>query len=169
MARPLTPPATDVELRAAWRLGDAALEADAIAFWQRLGLLPPDVSPAARAKELVALAYRDGAVAGLMTATVQHIDAVRARLAMIRAAVDPAQRQTHVVMALLLFARQTLADWSRDHPAQKVAGLGAVLESRELELRQRQAFWPQSKLGLAGYTADGRQFRISWFEDFELD
>lgn len=169
MARPLTPAATDVDLRAAWRLGDPALEADAIAFWERLGLLPPDVSPAARAKELVALAYRGGAVAGVMTAKVQQVDAVRARLAMIRAAVDPAQRQTHVVMALVLFARQTLADWSRDHPEEKLAGLGAVLESRELEARQRQAFWPQSKLGLAGYTADGRQFRISWFEDFELD
>lgn len=169
MARPLTPAATDIDLRAVWRVTTPAIEADAIAFWQRLSLLPPDVDPAKRAKELAAVAYRDGELVGVMTAALQQVDAVRARLAMIRAAVDPAHRQTHVVMALLLCARATIERWSYTHPEEKVAGLGAILQSRDLVERQRQPFWPQSRLGLAGYTADGSQFRISWFDDFVLD
>jgi len=35
-----------LDVRIAWRRDDAALEADAIAFWERLGVLPADVAPA---------------------------------------------------------------------------------------------------------------------------
>lgn len=169
MARPLTPAATDIDLRAVWRVTTPAIEADAIAFWQRHGLLAPDVDPAKRAKELAAVAYRDGELVGVMTAALQRVEAVRARLAMIRAAVDPAHRHTHVVMALLLCTRATIERWSYAHAEERVAGLGAIIQSSDLAERQRQPFWPQSRLGLAGYTADGSQFRISWFDDFVLD
>ena len=36
-------------LRPAWRPEDPRIEADAIAFWTRLGILPPGVAPAQRA------------------------------------------------------------------------------------------------------------------------
>jgi hypothetical protein len=169
MARPLTPAATDIDLRAVWRVTTPRIEADAVDFWERLGLLPPDVDPAERARQLAAVAYRDGALIGVMTAALERVEPVRARLAMIRAAVDPEHRRTHVVMALLLATRSTIERWSQAHPEERIAGLGAVIESGELAERQRQPFWPQSRLGLAGYTADGRQFRISWFDDFVLD
>ncbi|WP_395613008.1 hypothetical protein [Allosphingosinicella sp.] len=159
----------DFELRPAWRLGDARIEADAIAFWTRLGILPADVTPEERAKELVAVAYKDDRIAGVHTARIERVEQVRTRLAMLRSAVDPDHRRTHVSMALTLYSRALLARWSREHPDERLGGLGAILESQQLAERGAQPFWPQTRFILAGYLADGRQLRISWFEDFRVD
>ena len=157
------------ELRPAWRLDDARVEADAIAFWRRLAVLPPDIAPEQRARDLIAVAYRDDRIVGVHTATIERVEQVRVRLAMLRSAVDPDYRRTHVSMALTLYSRALLERWSRDNPHERLAGLGAVLESEQLAARGREPWWPQTRFILAGFLPDGRQLRISWFEDFRVD
>lgn len=157
------------ELRPAWRLEDPRIEADAIAFWTRLGILPPGVAPAKRAKELVAVVYKDDAVVGVQTAVIEKVEQVRARLAMIRGAVDPAHRRRHVATALTLYSRALLQAWSREHPDEQLGGLGALVGGEQLAERAKQGFWPQTRFILAGFRPDGRQLRISWFEDFLLE
>src|SRR5262245_54430650 len=88
------------ELRPAWRLRDSQIEADAIEFWTRLKLLPRDVRPLDRAKELIAVVYKDDQIVGVHTATIERVKQVRARLAMLRSAVDPEFRRTHISWAL---------------------------------------------------------------------
>lgn len=161
--------ASGYDLRPAWRRGDAGIEADAIAFWRRLGILPPDVAPEERARELVAAAYKDGRVVAVSTATLGRLEQVRARLAMLRGAVDPDHRRSRLGFALLLYTRELIERWSMDNPAERVAGLGAIIESPDLVARQKEPFWPMSRFGVVGYTPDGRQVRVSWFEDFRLD
>lgn len=161
--------AAGYDLRPAWRLDDPQIEADAIEFWQRLDILPPDVAPEQRAKELTAVAYQDGRIVGVHTAVLARLEQVRARLAMIRSAVDPEHRRSHVSLALSIVTRDLLASWSIEHPEEKLAGLGAVIEGPNLFPRAREPFWPQTRFGVVGYTADGRQIRVSWFEDFRLD
>lgn len=163
------PAAPEFDIRPAWRLGDAAIEADAIAFWKRLGLLPPDVPPAARAKELAAVAYRDGQLAGVMTAAIQRIDFLRARFAMIRGAIDPAWRRSYAVSALGGASRDLIERWAETHPEERVAGIGAVVETRQFDAFQKKPVWPNTRLAVAGYTPDGRQIRIAWFDHFRLD
>lgn len=157
------------ELRPAWRLDDARIEADAIAFWNRLDILPPGVSAEQRAKELIAVVYKDEQIVGVHTARIERVAQVRARLAMLRSAVDPDHRRTHVSMALTLYSRALLERWSAENPHERLAGLGAILESQQLAERGKQPYWPQTRFILAGILPDGRQFRVSWFEDFRLD
>ncbi|HYD13245.1 MAG TPA: hypothetical protein VEC11_10395 [Allosphingosinicella sp.] len=157
------------ELRPAWRLRNPRIEADAIAFWRRLELLPPDVAPGQRAAELVAVAYRGERLAGVQTAAIEPVEQVRARLAMLRGAVDPDFRRSHVALALTLYSRDLLERWSRDNPGERIAGLGACVEGEELAERSRQPYWPQTRFILAGYGPDGRQLRISWFDDYRTD
>ena len=157
------------ELRPAWRLNDAQIEADAVAFWNRLGILPAGVTPEERAKELIAVVYKDDRIVGVHSARIERVEQVRARLAMLRSAVDPEFRRTHVSMALTLYSRALLERWSRDNPHERLAGLGAILESQQLAERGKQPYWPQTRFILAGFLQDGRQFRISWFEDFRLE
>ena len=159
----------DLELRPAWRRGDQTIEADAIAFWRRLGILPPGVEPQARAKELVAVAYKDDRLVAVTTATLKRLDFLRARFAMLRGAVDPAHRRTRTGWALGLYTRDLMEQWSYDHPDERVAGLAAIIEAPELVALERQPFWPTTKFGLVGYTEAGRQIRVSWFEQFRLD
>jgi hypothetical protein len=160
--------AADVDFRPAWKRSDAKIEADAIAFWDRLDILPEGVSAAQRAKELVLVAYRGDQIVGVVTAELGILPQVRERLAMLRGAVDPEFRRTHVGFAMLLGARKTLESWSSEHPDERLAGLGAIVESPDLLARQAQPFWPLSKFGVVGFLADGRQVRVSWFENFRL-
>jgi hypothetical protein len=157
------------DLRPAWRLDDAQIEADAMEFWRRLGILPSDVRPEDRAKELGAVAYHDGRMVGVATAALGRLEQVRVRLAMLRGAVDPEHRRSHLAQALALYTRVLVERWSMDHPEEKVAGLGAIVESPDLIARQKQPFWPITRFGLVGFTPDGRQIRVSWFADFRLD
>ena len=157
------------DLQPAWRLGDRQIEADAVAFWNRLGILPAEVKAEERARELAAVAYHDGRIVGVQTAVPARLDIVRARLAMVRSAVDPEHRRSHVGMALAVFARDLLEQWSKDHPEERLAGLGAVIEGPNLFERAREPFWPQTRFGVVGYMPDGRQIRVSWFEHHRLD
>ena len=157
------------EFRPAWRLNDPEVERDAIHFWNRLGILPQGVAPEQRAKELMAVAYKDGLVVGVQTATLGRLPQVRARLAMIRSAVDPDHRRFYLSRALTIFSKNLLQRWSAEHPEERLAGFGALIESKELAAYGKKPYWPESQFILAGFTPDGRQIRISWFEDFLLD
>jgi hypothetical protein len=168
---PSAPPvaAPDIDFRPAWLLGDPVIEADAIAFWKRLGILPVKVTPEQRARELVLVAYRGGRIVGLVTAELGVLPQVRARMAMLRGAVDPELRRSHVGYKMLLAAPRLLETWSAENPHERLAGIGGILESEQLRAAQSQPYWPISRFGLVGFTPDGRQIRVAWFEDFRLD
>jgi hypothetical protein len=157
------------DYRPAWRLNDPEIERDAIHFWNRLAILPQGVAPEQRAKELMAVAYKEGQIVGVQTAQLGVLPQVRARLAMIRNAVDPDFRRSYVSRALTLYSRDLLQRWSVEHPEERLAGFGATIESRELADYGKRPYWPETQFILAGFTPDGRQIRISWFEDFRLD
>jgi GNAT superfamily N-acetyltransferase len=166
LARRLAP---DYDLRPAWRLGDPGIHADAAEFWRRLDLLPPGISPEERAKELVAVAYKDGQIVGVTTAQIGLLEQVRARTAMLRGAVDPAHRRFHVGRALLLYAWEILEAWAIAHPDEKLAGISGVVEAHELREAQRQPFGPMLGFGVIGFTPDGCQIRLAWFDHFRFD
>ncbi|MGZ8348566.1 MAG: hypothetical protein ACXWU2_00950 [Allosphingosinicella sp.] len=159
----------EFDYRPAWRRDDPQIAADAIDFWNRLGILPPDVAPEVRARELVGVAYRDRRLVAVTTATLARLEFLRARFAMLRAAVDPQYRRSRAAWGLALYTRELLEQWSYEHPEERVAGLGAIIEAPELVARQKEPFWPTTRLGLVGHTTDGRQIRVSWFENFRLD
>jgi len=151
------------DFRPAWRLEDAAIERDAIDFWTRT-----DVTPQERARELVAVAYKEGRIVGVITAKLGRLAQVRARLAFLRSAVDLEHRRSHIGLVLYLYVRDLLERWSAEHPEERLAGLGAFIESKELAERSRRGNGP-TRMGLIGFTPDGRQIRVCWFREFRLD
>lgn len=157
------------ELRPAWQRNDPRIEADAAAFWNRLEILPQGVDPAQRARQLVAVVYKDEEIVGVMTATIERVEQVRTRLAMIRSAVDPGHRRAQILRALTWYSRALLERWSRDHPHERLGGLGGIIESEQLAELAKQPNLAPSGFILAGFLPDGRQLRISWFEDFRVD
>jgi hypothetical protein len=62
-----------------------------------------------------------------------------------------------------------LEGWAAGHPEERVGGFGGIIESNELRAAQNLPYWAQWRYGLIGFTPDGRQIRLSWFEDFRLD
>ena len=151
------------DIRPAWRLDDPAIARDAIAFWKRVQILPPGVRPEDRVSELVAVAYRKSAVIGVATAQLTAIKTLHGRFAAYRCAVDPAHRRQGLALALTLFSRDLIEQWSLDHPEEKVLGLAAVVENPDLADRLREPVWPRLRLNLAHFLPDGRQLRVAWF------
>jgi hypothetical protein len=165
-ARALAP---DYDIHSAWRRDNRQFESDAIDFWNRLGILPSDVSPEERAKELAAVAYKDGRMVAVTTIRLAQVKQVRARLGMLRAATDPEHRRGHAAQALSVFTRAILERWAMEHPEEKVAGMGAVIQSEGLRGREKEPVWPTTLLTLIGWTGKDQQLRVTWFEDARLD
>ena len=163
------PPRDGFDVRPAWRRDDPQIEADAVAFWKRIGILPPGVSPEARAKELIAVAYCDGKVVAVATAVIEWNETLRARFAVIRGATEPAYRRSHAQLALAVPSRRALEAWALAHPEEKLAGGLAFVEAAEWGEFTRLPVWPESELMLVGYTADGKQARAAWFDHFRFD
>ena len=159
-----------LSIQPAWQRGDRQVERDAIAFWHRLGLLPIDVAPADRAKELAAAAYDEaGKLVGVSTIFLAPYEPLRRRFAWYRCAVDPDHRRALTSTSLTVFTRDLIERWSAEHREEKVLGLGAVIDSRALAARQKDPLWANTRLNLVGHTGDGRQVRIAWFAHAEVE
>jgi hypothetical protein len=159
----------EFQVRIAWRRDDAATEADAIAFWNRIGVLPKGVDPAERAKELIAAAYKDGRLIAVATAAIEHIEFLGVRMAVLRGATDPAHRRGHAQLALAVPSHDALRDWALAHPEERLAGAIAFVAAAEWGDFTRLPVWPESELEVAGYTADNQQIRVRWFDHYRLD
>lgn len=157
------------EIRVGWRREDAKLEADAIALWKRTGILPADVAPEERARELVAGAYKGGRLISLCTAVVEHIPFLRARLIVLRSMTDPDQRRSNGQFALFSPVRKTLEEWALAHPEEKAAGAIGFVEPGAWGDFDRLPVWPIWPLTVVAYTHDGKQVRACWFDHFRLD
>jgi hypothetical protein len=159
------------EYRPAWRRDDPGLERDAVAFWRRLGILPPVVSPEARAKELVCVAYLDGEVAAVATATLEVLPFLRARAALYRSATDPEKRRRWLVAQIAAESVTILEDWAAANPQEAVKGMAIVLENPFLAQVKQLPVWRYRHvaLGLVGYSPEGHQIRMNWFRHARLD
>lgn len=152
-----------ITFRTAWRKADPALERDARAFWESIRL-PRGVDPERRAQELCAVAYRDNQPVGVSTATIEMIERFRCRMAVYRCAVKIGLRRTPLSWTITEYSRDVLERWSLENPSEKVMGLMAVIQSRELILRYPEVVMPAANLVFVGFAPAGFPIRVSWFK-----
>jgi hypothetical protein len=138
-----------------------------MALWHRLGAVPPEVA-SDRVKELCAVAYGDGALAGVTTVVLGQMPQLGCRFAFFRCLVAPEYREQEIARKLTVYSRDLLAEWSSNHPDERVLGMAAIVQSPQLDALSRLPVWPASKLTLMGYTESGLQIRIVWFDHARL-
>jgi hypothetical protein len=153
----------NLDLRPAWRRNDPEIEHEAVEFWTRMANLPADVSAEKRARELAAVAYRDGRLVGVATAVIAPVEALRCKFAFYRCAVAEEERRSLASTALTVFTRDLIERWSAENPDEGVLGLAAIIESSALQQRQRDPLWTNSGLNLVAFTSKGKQLRVAWF------
>lgn len=157
------------DIRAAWRRDDPQIEADAIAMWTQLGILPSDVKPEDRAKQIVAAAYCGDRLAALATAVVEQIDWLGARMLVLRGMTAPEFRRSHAQVALSLPVKEILETWAAAHPGERIGGVIGYVERGLWGDLSRMPVTPPWPLTLIAYTHDGQQVRAAWFDHFRLD
>jgi hypothetical protein len=156
------------DVRIAWQRNDPRIEADAIEMWTRLGILPEEVKPEDRAKQLVAAAYGGDRIAAVATAVVERIDFLRARFLVLRSMTAPEFRRTHAQIALARPAMTLLEDWARANPEEKIAGMIAFVEPGAWGEAARMPRGPYFGWTLVAYTHDGKQVRVVWFDHYQV-
>jgi hypothetical protein len=159
----------EFDVRIAWRRDDPRIEADAIAMWTRLGVLPKDVTPQARAKQLVAAAYSGDRIAAVCTGVIEPIPLLRARFLVMRSFTHPDFRRTHAQVALALPVKALLEDWARAHPEEQVAGVIGFIEPGAWGEFARMPVSPFWAWTLVAYTHDGHQVRVVWFDHYRVE
>ena len=157
------------DVRIAWQRDDPAIEADAIEMWTRLGILPSEVQPEDRAKQLVAAAYSEGRIVAVATGVAEHIDFLHARFLAMRSMTAPEFRRTHAQIALALPTMTMLEEWAKANPQEQIAGLIAFVEPGAWGEAARMPRGPHFGWTLVGYTDEGRQIRVIWFDHYRLE
>lgn len=154
----------------AWLKDDWKVEADAKAFWEKLGLISAEERER-RVKEICAAGYVDGRLAVISTVTLNIVPQVRARMGMYRCAVDPEFRRQDLAERISGYTRRVLEMWSEENPQEKVLGYGAIIQAPELMRKGLEPIWYDwgTDLVLCGYTQRGEQIRIGWFRHTKLE
>jgi hypothetical protein len=152
------------EFRNAWRKDDGKVEADAIALWQRLNILPQGVSPQARAKELCVAAYDSDRLAAITTATIDTLQVVRAKMLFLRALVAPEYRSRKVVVPLTLRTHEALSQYALDNPQMRLGGTVAIVTSTPGIYKPVGS----ADMVLIGYTARNEPVTLRWFDHYRL-
>ncbi len=156
---------SDVELRPAWRRGDAKVARDVVAFWEKNNLLGEVGRIEDRLAELAAVGYDGDTLCATATAYITHVDFVNCKLAMFRCAVSPEKRRSRISTVITAYTRELLEKWSAEHPEEGVLGMGSVTQARELLDREpARMFLRSTRLGFVGWTREGHPLRIAWFE-----
>ena len=158
------PEADDIRFVDVWRRADAKVAAEAVAFWKGLDALPPGIPAEERAKELCTVAYRGGELIGVSTMVLDMLPQLKARFGFFRCLVAPDYRRQGLAYRFGVHCRNLLADWSKRHPEEKVLGMATIVESSALDEFSKAPVWQSpgvNGLGLIGYTAKGRQIRVS--------
>jgi hypothetical protein len=165
----LSAESASVVVRDAWRRDDPDLERDAIAFWERLGILPPGTTAEARAKELCCVIYLDGEAGAVGTVTLEVVRMVRARMGMVRVAVGTTQREQGLAIRIVNECKAILERWSIERPEEKLMGIGAVIQAQGRDHWKNRPKWQPTGLDLIGHTPTGDQVRVAWFDHARLD
>lgn len=159
---------SSVEVFGAWRKNDPKFEKDAIALWQRLGVIPPDQQAERRAKQLTAVAYLGDELVGATTAFIDDLPALNTKGAINRILISPEHRGMGILSKLMGTAFQELESWAAAHPEEGVSCLAGVRQDSSDDPLVNRPFNSASGTTLIGYTDSGKQIRIRWFGHYRV-
>jgi hypothetical protein len=158
-----------VKMSPAWQRNDTSIIKDATDFWLKLRVLPAGVAVEQRAQELCAAAYVGSEIVGVSTIALRHSPTLRCRLGFFRCLVSPTHSDRRLARRLTIYSRELLEQWSRENPGEKVLGMAAILENANFDLLATRPIWHAADLRLIGYTPNGQQIRLTWFDHARLE
>jgi hypothetical protein len=155
---------SNIEFRDVWRKDDKQAEADVVALWNRLGILPKDVDPYQRAKEICVLAYEGGKLLAVTTVTIDMLQVVRTKMAFFRALVDDERRSQKVLVPLTYAMHQAMERYATAHPELKIGGTAAVVSAPNTIYKPIGS----AEMILIGYTQRNEPVLLRWFDGYRF-
>jgi len=159
-----------IKLVAAWKRNDAQAIKDATDFWLNSRVLSREMIEQ-RLPELCSVAYVGEEVVAVSTIELRRSPLLRCRLGFFRCMVSPAFANRRMPRRLTVHARDQLQNWSKENPNEKVLGMAAILENPSFDNLAKRVIWRSRAfdIWLIGYTQQGQQIRLTWFDHARLD
>jgi len=161
--------ADDITFKPAWRRDDPEIIAGAKRLWAQMGI--PEQLTAHREKELCATAYRGDEIAAVATAEIFHFPQMRNKFFAYRCLVSPQFRKKNLSWQITAYSFELLHEWCKQNAQEKILGFLLVIETDKFAVPQRKPV--RENLGMTlnfvGYTPEGHQMRVIWFDDAELE
>ena len=155
---------SNIEFRDVWRKDDKQAEADAVALWQRMGVLPKGVNADARAKEICVAAYEGNELIAITTATIDMLQVVRTKMAFCRALVSDNHRSQKVVVPLTYAMHQALERYAIASPDLRIGGTVAVVSAPNTIYKPVGS----AEMILVGYTSRNEPVLLRWFNSYRF-
>jgi len=156
-------------LETVWQLEKPQLVDSVKDFWIGQGI-PPAVT-IGRAGQICAVATEVDSIVAVSTATPYYHQHMRNKFFVYRCMVAPAARQQNLAWKISSYSLKILQDWSERNPQEKVLGLIICVETDKFTaglrrpVREKYGF----NMHFVGYSANGQQLRVVWFDHAELD
>lgn len=168
----------ETEFISAWQGSSERVTDDAIALWRRLNILPKEVTPEARASELLYGAYINGDLASVATVELFVNNNLEGRkFALTRYLTAPEFREKDLFTQGALFGHNWLQAWSKENPEADLSGSMWTWTSKdEIYARKAPPYFPRHKEDrdlwprciLTGWTGSGVGIWTWWFDHIRV-
>lgn len=155
---------TEFRFVTAWKKRDPKIEADVLAVWRAHNILPAHANVEERLKQLCVIAYAGEEVAGISSVEMAIYPPLRRVFGFFRAFTLPQFGRQDIARGLAVHCRDVLRDWSLAHPEREISGMMAIYQAQGMGRRPVGV----SGLTLIGYTPEGYQVRLKWFDHIRL-
>jgi hypothetical protein len=155
---------SEIEYKNAWQKSDPKLIEDAVSLWNAHNVMTRGIDPADRVSEICALAYFDAEPIGVATINIRRFGQVRSNIAFARCFVTPDHREKDAARWLMVRCKEYVGAWSKENQELGVRGMAVVVQSPKLVPIARDPVWENTLLGLVGFTKEGDQVRLTWFD-----
>ncbi len=161
--------ADDITFKPAWQLHDSQITGDVKRLWAEQGI--PEALTKGRESEICAAAYGGDEIAAVATAEIFYFPPMRSKFFVYRCLVSPSFRKRNLSWRISEYSFKILHEWCGQNRQEKILGLMMVIETDKFAVPQRKPIRHDfgMTLNFAGYTPEGHQIRIVWFDDAELD
>ncbi len=158
-----------LEITSVWNKVTPELEAELTAFWLENKAMVDAGKAAGRAAQVVCIARgEDGKLAGVSTAYPRIVPLLRQPMYYYRNYLSKDYRGKELSIPFLQKSREVLQEYCLAMPKPLCIGIILSIENQRLAAHYNSAHWPRTGFTFIGYSADGHQLRVSYFDGVRL-
>lgn len=158
-----------LEITPVWQKVTPELETELAEFWLENKALLDPAKATDRAAQVVCIARgEDGKIAGVSTAYPRIVPMLRQPMYYYRNYLGKDHRGKNLSIPFLQKSRAVLQEYCLAMPKPLCIGIILSLENQRLAAHYDAAHWPRTGFTFIGYSPDGHQLRVNYFDGVRL-
>merc|ERR1719413_84366 len=128
----------------------------------------PEKAKKERLDHICVVCWHGEKVVAISTIVITPNQNLWIKLGMFRCMVHEDYRRNGIATQLINECKKALSKYSKEHPSQEIKAIGVTFSKSMFPELAKKPFWPENNLTLVGYSNDGMQVRLAYFDDAEV-